>query len=158
MACKNAILIVEYAQERQQEGEGLHEAARGASQVRFRPIVMTSLAFIGGVFPLVVATGAGAEMRQSLGTAVFAGMIGVALFGVFLTPVFYYVLMRLGSHEQAGTASAPQPAAPPVDGAGTSSGAAEGAPLSTASLRRAEDAPAGAPRAPTGRDGRGGAE
>ncbi|HEV3260372.1 MAG TPA: efflux RND transporter permease subunit [Gemmataceae bacterium] len=158
LACKNAILIVEFAQERHQQGEGLHEAARGASQVRFRPIVMTSLAFIGGVFPLVVATGAGAEMRQSLGTAVFAGMIGVALFGVFLTPVFYYVLMRLGSHEQAGTAPLPQPAAPPVDGAGTSRGPAEGAPPLTGSLRRAEDGPSGNTRAPTGPDGRDGAE
>jgi multidrug efflux pump len=158
LACKNAILIVEFAQERHQQGEGLHEAARGAARVRFRPIVMTSLAFIGGVFPLVVATGAGAEMRQSLGTAVFAGMIGVALFGVFLTPVFYYVLMRLGSHQPAGAAQVPQPAAPPVGAADTSSGAAEEAPPATRSLRRAEDGPAGTTRAPTGRDGRDGAE
>jgi multidrug efflux pump len=111
LACKNAILIVEFAQERHQQGDGLHEAARGASQVRFRPIIMTSLAFIGGVYPLVVATGAGAEMRQSLGTAVFSGMIGVALFGIFLTPVFYYVLMRFGSQKQAGTALGAQSAA-----------------------------------------------
>jgi hypothetical protein len=65
---------------------------------------MTSVAFIGGVYPLVVATGAGAEMRQSLGTAVFSGMIGVALFGIFLTPVFFFVLMRFGSRKQAGKA------------------------------------------------------
>ena len=71
LACKNAILIVEYAHEQDQQGAGLHEATEGAARVRFRPIIMTSLAFIGGVFPLVVATGAGAEMRRSLGTAVF---------------------------------------------------------------------------------------
>ncbi len=94
LACKNAILIVEYANEQTQQGMELHEATAGAARIRFRPIIMTSLAFIGGVFPLVVATGAGAEMRQSLGTAVFSGMIGVALFGVFLTPVFFFVLMR----------------------------------------------------------------
>jgi multidrug efflux pump len=131
LACKNAILIVEFAQERHQQGDGLHEAARGASQVRFRPIIMTSLAFIGGVYPLVVATGAGAEMRQSLGTAVFSGMIGVALFGIFLTPVFYYVLMRFGSQKPAGTTLVRQPAASPVDGAGTSR-----APAETGSLVR----------------------
>ena len=89
LACKNAILIVEYAHEQNQQGEELHEATEGAARIRFRPIIMTSLAFIGGVFPLVVATGAGAEMRRSLGAAVFSGMIGVALFGVFLTPVFF---------------------------------------------------------------------
>ena len=71
-------------------------------EIRFRPIIMTSLAFIGGVFPLVVATGAGAEMRQSLGTAVFSGMIGVALFGIFLTPVFFFVLTRFGRRKRAG--------------------------------------------------------
>jgi multidrug efflux pump len=93
LAAKNAILIVEFAHEQQQQGAELREAAQGAASIRFRPIVMTSLAFIGGVFPLVIATGAGAEMRQSLGTAVFAGMIGVGLFGIFLTPVFFVVLM-----------------------------------------------------------------
>jgi Cu/Ag efflux pump CusA len=122
LACKNAILIVEFAQERQQQGDALHEAARAASQVRFRPIIMTSLAFIGGVYPLVVATGAGAEMRQSLGTAVFSGMIGVALFGIFLTPVFYYVLMRLGSQKQAGMAPSPQSAASRIHAGGAVEG------------------------------------
>jgi multidrug efflux pump len=158
LACKNAILIVEFAHERHQQGEGLHEAARGASQVRFRPIVMTSVAFIGGVYPLVVASGAGAEMRQSLGTAVFAGMIGVALFGIFLTPVFFFVLMRFGSHKQAGTARVPPPAAPTGDAAGTPRGPAEGGPPPAGSLRRAEDGPLGNAHAPTGRDGRDGAE
>jgi multidrug efflux pump len=82
LACKNAILIVEHANEELQQGRQLHEATRAAARIRFRPIIMTSVAFIGGVFPLVVATGAGAEMRRSLGTAVFSGMIGVALFGI----------------------------------------------------------------------------
>jgi multidrug efflux pump subunit AcrB len=113
LASKNAILIVEFAQHQRQQGEELVDAARDAARVRFRPIIMTSLAFIGGVFPLVVATGAGAEMRQSLGTAVFSGMIGVGLFGIFLTPVFFFVLLRLGSHQQAGMAPVPQAAEPP---------------------------------------------
>ncbi len=103
LACKNAILIVEFAQDQRQQGQALHEAAREAARIRFRPIIMTSLAFIGGVYPLVVASGAGAEMRQSLGTAVFSGMIGVALFGIFLTPVFFFVLMRIGSRKRAAT-------------------------------------------------------
>src|SRR4029077_11949255 len=101
MACKNSILIVEFAQEQRQHGQGLHEAALDAARIRFRPIIMTSFAFIGGVYPLVVATGAGAEMRQSLGTAVFSGMIGVAVFGVFLTPVFFFVLQWIGSDKRA---------------------------------------------------------
>jgi serine/threonine protein kinase len=101
LASKNAILIVEYARQLHQEGKGLHEAAREASAIRFRPIVMTSLAFILGVLPLVLATGAGAEMRQSLGTAVFSGMIGVTLFGVVLTPVFFFVVLWLGEHRRA---------------------------------------------------------
>jgi multidrug efflux pump len=118
LACKNAILIVEFAQEQRQQGKGLQEAAEQAARIRFRPIVMTSLAFIGGVFPLVVATGAGAEMRQSLGTAVFSGMIGVAVFGIFLTPVFFFVLQSIGSRKQAGP--------PPVSPAAGSNGAAAG--------------------------------
>jgi multidrug efflux pump len=95
LAAKNAILIVEFARDRQHEGASLFDAAVEAARVRLRPIVMTSLAFILGVFPLVVATGAGAEMRRTLGTAVFAGMIGVTLFGIFLTPVFFYVVRAL---------------------------------------------------------------
>jgi multidrug efflux pump len=122
LASKNAILIVEFAHERQQQGEELHQAARGAAEVRFRPIIMTSLAFIGGVYPLVVATGAGAEMRRSLGTAVFSGMIGVTLFGIFLTPVFFFVLTWFGSRRRSGTALVPQPAASPVAAAGPSPG------------------------------------
>jgi predicted RND superfamily exporter protein len=158
LACKNAILIVEFAQEQRQQGQGLHEAARAASRIRFRPIIMTSVAFIGGVYPLVVATGAGAEMRQSLGTAVFSGMIGVALFGIFLTPVFYYVLMRFGSHKQASTVLVSQPAAFPGDARGTSKGPAEEISPPPGSLRRAEDRPSENTRPATGRDGRDGAK
>jgi multidrug efflux pump len=95
LASKNAILIVEYARQIHEEGKDLHEAALDASKIRFRPIIMTSLAFIFGVLPLVVATGAGAEMRQSLGTAVFSGMIGVTLFGIFRTPVFFFYMLWL---------------------------------------------------------------
>jgi multidrug efflux pump len=96
LACKNAILIVEFAKQKQDEGLSSVQAAIKASGLRLRPILMTSIAFIAGVFPLVVAHGAGAEMRQAMGVAVFAGMIGVTLFGLFLTPVFYVTLMKLG--------------------------------------------------------------
>jgi multidrug efflux pump len=92
LAAKNAILIVEFARDRQQEGAPRFDAALEAATVRLRPILMTSFAFILGVFPLVIAHGAGAEMRRTLGTAVFAGMLGVTLFGIFLTPVFFYVI------------------------------------------------------------------
>jgi multidrug efflux pump subunit AcrB len=92
LACKNAILIVEYAKRQSEVGRPRHEATVAACKLRLRPIMMTSLAFILGVVPLVVATGAGAEMRRTLGTAVFAGMLGVTLFGIFLTPVFYNVI------------------------------------------------------------------
>lgn len=97
LACKNAILIVEFAKHKQdEEGKSPTEAAIEASRLRLRPILMTSIAFIAGVFPLVKSHGAGAEMRQAMGIAVFSGMIGVTLFGLFLTPVFYTVLMKLG--------------------------------------------------------------
>src|SRR5437870_6171083 len=95
LASKNAILIVEFARDRQLEGASLFDAAVEAARVRLRPIIMTSFAFILGVLPLVIASGAGAEMRRTLGTAVFAGMIGVTLFGIFLTPVIFYVVRRL---------------------------------------------------------------
>jgi hydrophobe/amphiphile efflux-1 (HAE1) family protein len=95
LACKNAILIVEFAKYRHDEGMPVVDAALEACHLRLRPILMTSIAFIAGVFPLVVSSGAGAEMRQAMGTAVFSGMIGVTLFGLFLTPVFYVVLMKL---------------------------------------------------------------
>jgi multidrug efflux pump len=89
LASKNAILIVEFAKRRQENGLSAYEAAKEASRIRLRPILMTSFAFIMGVFPLVVATGAGAESRKLLGTAVFSGMLGVTFFGLLLTPVFY---------------------------------------------------------------------
>jgi multidrug efflux pump subunit AcrB len=92
LAAKNAILIVEYAVDMRKHGMDRHAATLEACKLRLRPILMTSLAFIFGVYPLVVATGAGWEMRRSLGMAVISGMIGVTFFGVFLTPVFYYVI------------------------------------------------------------------
>ena len=92
LASKNAILIVEFAKQRKDAGEEPRQAAVEASRLRLRPILMTSFAFILGVVPLVIAQGAGAEMRQSLGTAVFSGMLGVTLFGIFLTPVFFFVV------------------------------------------------------------------
>ncbi|HEX2861395.1 MAG TPA: efflux RND transporter permease subunit, partial [Lacunisphaera sp.] len=101
LAAKNAILIVEFAVKRREEGEGIVEAALDAARLRLRPILMTSIAFIAGVFPLVVSTGAGSEMRRAMGVAVFAGMIGVTFFGLFLTPVFYVVLEKLGLRKPA---------------------------------------------------------
>jgi multidrug efflux pump subunit AcrB len=92
LACKNAILIVEFAKARREAGVSIREATLEACKLRLRPIIMTSFAFILGVVPLVLAHGAGAEMRQTLGTAVFWGMLGVTLFGIFLTPVFYAVI------------------------------------------------------------------
>jgi multidrug efflux pump len=96
LACKNAILIVEFAKQLHGEGKPRGEATTEACRLRLRPILMTSFAFILGVAPMVIAQGAGAEMRWSLGTAVFSGMLGVTLFGVFLTPVFFYVIEGLG--------------------------------------------------------------
>ncbi len=96
LACKNAILIVEFAKQLRSEGKPRREATTEACRLRLRPILMTSFAFILGVAPMVVAGGAGAEMRWSLGTAVFCGMLGVTLFGIFLTPVFFYVIEGLG--------------------------------------------------------------
>jgi multidrug efflux pump len=95
LACKNSILIVEFAKRLREGGEARFDAAKDASRLRLRPILMTSFAFIFGVVPLVIATGAGSEMRRSLGTAVFSGMLGVTLFGIFLTPVFFYVIAGL---------------------------------------------------------------
>ncbi|MBP2314670.1 efflux RND transporter permease subunit [Azospirillum soli] len=95
LSAKNAILIVEFARELEQHGRTAVQAAIEASRLRLRPILMTSIAFIMGVVPLVVSTGAGAEMRQAMGVAVFFGMIGVTLFGLVLTPVFYVLLRRL---------------------------------------------------------------
>lgn len=99
LACKNAILIVEYAKVQSAAGIPRYEATLAACRLRLRPIMMTSLAFIIGVIPLAIAHGAGAEMRQALGTAVFFGMLGVTLFGIFLTPVFYYAIQRLDERQ-----------------------------------------------------------
>jgi multidrug efflux pump len=92
LACKNSILIVEFAQQLRQQGRSLRDATLEACRLRLRPILMTSFAFILGVVPLVVAAGAGAEMRRSLGTAVFSGMLGVTVFGIFMTPVFFFLI------------------------------------------------------------------
>ena len=95
LAAKNAILIVEFARQAQASGSSAAIAAVDAARRRLRPILMTSFAFILGVAPLVVATGAGAEMRQSLGTAVFGGMLGVTVFGLLFTPAFYTLVQRI---------------------------------------------------------------
>jgi HAE1 family hydrophobic/amphiphilic exporter-1 len=96
LAAKNAILIVEFAREAEaRENKDPIAAVVDACRLRLRPILMTAFAFILGVVPLVIATGPGAEMRQALGTAVFFGMLGVTLFGLFLTPVFYVALRRV---------------------------------------------------------------
>jgi multidrug efflux pump len=105
LACKNAILIVEFAKQQSDAGKNRREAALEAARLRLRPILMTSFAFILGVVPLVIAKGAGAEMRQALGTAVFSGMLGVTFFGIFLTPAFYVIIMWLtgkGGEKDAG--------------------------------------------------------
>ena len=101
LAAKNAILIVEFAKQIEDSGRSRFEAAVEAARLRFRPILMTSLAFIFGVVPLVWATGAGAELRQTLGTAVFSGMIGVTAFGLIFTPVFYVVSRAIASRRAA---------------------------------------------------------
>jgi hydrophobe/amphiphile efflux-1 (HAE1) family protein len=100
LAAKNAILIVEFAKQLEDQGRTRWAAAEEAAHLRLRPILMTSLAFVLGVLPLVIATGAGAELRQALGTAVFFGMIGVTTFGLIFTPVFYIVCRWLAEHAE----------------------------------------------------------
>jgi multidrug efflux pump subunit AcrB len=97
LACKNAILIVEFARDREAQGESVWQAVLDACRLRLRPILMTSIAFIMGVVPLVTSHGAGAEMRRAMGVAVFSGMLGVTFFGLLLTPVFYLVIRRLAA-------------------------------------------------------------
>ncbi|AUN29375.1 efflux RND transporter permease subunit [Niveispirillum cyanobacteriorum] len=103
LASKNAILIVEFARQLEAEGRNRYDAVIEACRLRLRPILMTSFAFILGVVPLMIATGAGAEMRQSLGTAVFFGMLGVTFFGLLFTPVFYVVIRRFAGRDKAVT-------------------------------------------------------
>ncbi len=119
LASKNAILIVEYAKAKREAGMSRHEATVVACRLRLRPILMTSFAFILGVVPLVISTGAGAEMRRTLGTAVFSGMLGVTIFGLFLTPVFYYVIQWFIDHRQARRAGNQTPVAETVDAEST---------------------------------------
>ncbi|TWG90543.1 multidrug efflux pump [Luteimonas sp. J16] len=109
LACKNAILIVEFARELELQGKGIVEAALEACRLRLRPIIMTSVAFIAGTVPLVLSSGAGAEVRSATGVTVFAGMLGVTAFGLFLTPVFYVALRKLANRPLVS--HAPRPAA-----------------------------------------------
>ena len=108
LAAKNAVLIVEFAKQQEEKGLDRFAAAVESCRLRLRPILMTSFAFILGVLPLARAKGAGAEMRQVLGTTVFSGMLGVTLLGLFLTPVFYVVLRGLVTRRERARA----PAAP----------------------------------------------
>jgi multidrug efflux pump subunit AcrB len=110
LASKNAILIVEFARDQELEGVPPLQAALNAARLRLRPILMTSLAFIMGVVPLVTSTGAGAEMRHAMGIAVFSGMLGVTVFGLVLTPLFYVLVRKLS--QRAGLPKAST--APPV--------------------------------------------
>src|SRR5262249_9788165 len=107
LACKNAILIVEFARERANRGMALRDAIVEACRLRLRPILMTSFAFIMGVVPLILGSGAGSEMRFALGVTVFSGMLGVTAFGLFLTPVFFVTL------KGGATSAAANPAADP---------------------------------------------
>jgi multidrug efflux pump len=105
LACKNAILIVEFAKDREAAGESPWQAVLDACRLRLRPILMTSLAFVMGVVPLVLSHGAGAEMRQAMGVAVFSGMLGVTVFGLLLTPVFYLTIRRLNAGRRVASAA-----------------------------------------------------
>jgi multidrug efflux pump len=109
LACKNAILIVEFARELQQRGMDRVAAALEACRLRLRPILMTSFAFIMGVVPLVLSSGAGAEMRHAMGVAVFSGMLGVTFFGLLLTPVFYVVVQGFVERRQRDLPAAQSP-------------------------------------------------
>src|SRR3954467_12051224 len=108
LASKNAILIVEFARHLEEQGRNRVEAVLEAARLRLRPIVMTSIAFVMGVLPLVLADGAGHEVRRAMGAAVFAGMIGVTVFGLMLTPVFYVLVRRLGRAKADAPANQPE--------------------------------------------------
>jgi multidrug efflux pump subunit AcrB len=112
LAAKNAILIVEFAKQLEDRGMDRFAAAVEAARLRLRPILMTSLAFIFGVLPLVWAVGAGATLRQTLGTAVFSGMIGVTAFGLIFTPAFYVVCRWIATRFEARRAAPTAPGAP----------------------------------------------
>jgi multidrug efflux pump len=105
LACKNAILIVEFAKELEERGKALGDAILEACRLRLRPILMTSIAFCAGVIPLILGSGAGSEMRRAMGIAVFSGMVGVTLFGIFLTPVFYALLRASTAKKRARAAA-----------------------------------------------------
>ena len=120
LACKNAILIVEFAKELEERGQALLDAVLHACRMRLRPILMTSFAFCAGVLPLIFGSGAGSEMRRAMGIAVFSGMLGVTLFGIFLTPVFYVLLRSRRSRrlKRAATTTAPPVQAEPQPSGG----------------------------------------
>ena len=111
LACKNAILIVEFARDLERQGRGIVEAALEACRLRLRPIIMTSIAFCAGVVPLMLSSGAGSEVRAATGVTVFTGMVGVTAFGLFLTPVFYVALRKLATRGRAPAASLEAPEA-----------------------------------------------
>src|SRR5208282_5323888 len=104
LACKNAILIVEFARELEIQGSATLDAALEAARLRLRPILMTSFAFIMGVVPLVTSSGAGAEMRHAMGITVFSGMLGVTVFGLLLTPLFYVLVRKISLRARANSA------------------------------------------------------
>ena len=114
LASKNAILIVEFAKQLEDSGKSITEAAVEAARLRLRPILMTSFAFILGVVPLVLASGAGAEMRRALGTAVFFGMLGVTFFGLIFTPVFYVTIRKLTARTKPASQTVPEPVFNPI--------------------------------------------
>jgi multidrug efflux pump len=116
LACKNAILIVEFAKELEEQGRTLFDAITTACRLRLRPILMTSIAFCAGVVPLILGSGAGSEMRRAMGIAVFSGMVGVTLFGIFLTPVFYALLRARRERRRLQGSPAAVPAAPAGEG------------------------------------------
>ena len=122
LACKNAILIVEFARELELQGRTPVQAVVESCRLRLRPILMTSIAFIAGVIPLVLSSGAGAEMRQAMGIAVMSGMMGVTVFGLVLTPVFYVLLRKLspGKLHHAGRSPTDPPPALPAGATGDS--------------------------------------
>jgi multidrug efflux pump len=120
LACKNAILIVEFAKELEEHGKSMRDAVIEACRLRLRPILMTSIAFCAGVIPLILGSGAGSEMRRAMGIAVFSGMVGVTTFGIFLTPVFYALLRKGTEHRREKARElrrAIDASAHPVDGA-----------------------------------------